>query len=41
MDTSNKQIMGIIRSIDDEQAYNNDLHKPEYDKLCEFVINYV
>ena len=40
MDTSNTQLMGIIRSIDSNQAYDPK-DKSEYDKICEFVISYV
>lgn len=41
IDTSNPQLMAIIRSIDGDHAYDNGKHKSEYEKLADFVINYV
>ena len=40
IDTSNTQLIGIIRSIDSNEPYDPK-NKSEYEKLCEFVITFV
>ncbi len=41
MDTSNEKLYGLIKQIESGEAYNNEKHKSEYDKLCTFVIEFV
>jgi len=41
IDTSNTQIMGIIKSVETGTTYDHNLHKSEYDRLSDFVLQYV
>ena len=41
MDISSEKIHGIIKQVESGEAFDNDKHKSDYDKLCTFVINYV
>lgn len=41
MDTSDRQRMGIIKSIDSDKPFDHASHKSEYDKIADFVVKYV